>query len=794
MARPRWSKIRRDLWGNKTRTILVVLSIAVGVFAVGMVSGAYAVLVRELQRSYLAVDPSSATLVTDGFDDDLVDAVRRMPEVADAEGRRTLNARIEVGPDEWRTIRLYVIPHYNDLRINRIVPQEGAWPPKQREVLIERNALKVANSEIGRNVQIEMPGGQAYSLAVVGTVHDVTLTPARIEGMVYGYISLDTLEWLGEPRTVTELNILVSENRFDEAHIQQVVTLVQDKIESTGRTVYSTQIPEPGRHPFQNTMSSLLFLLGAMGLLSLILSGFLVLNMISALLTQQVRQIGVMKTFGARTDQLMRLYFTIVLILGILALVLAVPLGIMAAGVYADFLSTLMNFDLKDPNIPAWVVIVDVAIGLLVPVAGALYPVLSSVRMTVREAISSNGLSTTNFGTSFLDRMLGALRGLSRPVLLAIRNTFRRRARLVYTLITLVMGGAIFTSVLAVRESMLLTLDDAFTYRAYDLDLRFSRFYSDQMMNSVAQGVPGVLHSEAWTSTQTRRVHDDDTDGKPVVLNAVPHDSQIVKPSLMSGRWLVPEDQQAIVINNNYVEDEPDLKVGDEFVLKIGERDIRWKIVGIVREVMGGPAAYVNQSYYQYLTSTVGQSNNARIQIAEHDEASQATTLQEIERAYSAVGFDLLSTVTLQRQREDVANHFEIIIGTLTFMALLISVVGGFSLAGTMSINVLERTREIGVMRAIGASNHSVLRIFISEGIFIGMISWVMATLIAIPCSRLMSDFLGVIFVETPLTYTFSVSAVLIWLGLVLLLTAIASFAPSWRASQLTVRDVLAYE
>ena len=122
------------------------------------------------------------------------------------------------------------------------------------------------------------------------------------------------------------------------------------------------------------------------------------------------------------------------------------------------------------------------------------------------------------------------------------------------------------------------------------------------------------------------------------------------------------------------------------------------------------------------------------------------------------------------------------------------AVVGGLGLMGTMSINVIERTREIGVMRAVGASDGSVLKIFMVEGLFIGVLSWFIGTIVALPIGKLLSDAVGIAFTDFPLNYTFSTNGALLWLAVVLILAAMASFLPARSASRLTVREVLAYE
>jgi putative ABC transport system permease protein len=127
-------------------------------------------------------------------------------------------------------------------------------------------------------------------------------------------------------------------------------------------------------------------------------------------------------------------------------------------------------------------------------------------------------------------------------------------------------------------------------------------------------------------------------------------------------------------------------------------------------------------------------------------------------------------------------------------MAVLFAVVGGLGLMGTMSINVIERTREIGVMRAIGAPTRSVAQVFVVESVAIGMISWLFGTVLAVPLSKIMSDAVGIPLMGTPITFRFSMAGVGLWLVVVVLLSVAASFIPARNAARLTVRQVLAYE
>jgi putative ABC transport system permease protein len=115
-------------------------------------------------------------------------------------------------------------------------------------------------------------------------------------------------------------------------------------------------------------------------------------------------------------------------------------------------------------------------------------------------------------------------------------------------------------------------------------------------------------------------------------------------------------------------------------------------------------------------------------------------------------------------------------------------------LTGTMGMNVLERTREIGIMRAIGADDRAVMRTVIAEGVFIGMISFGLAVILSVPVTYLLSTIVSLAVFQTPIDVVFTYQGYAIWLGLILALSAIGSILPARNAARLTIREVLAYE
>jgi putative ABC transport system permease protein len=379
-------------------------------------------------------------------------------------------------------------------------------------------------------------------------------------------------------------------------------------------------------------------------------------------------------------------------------------------------------------------------------------------------------------------------------VLLSLRNTFRRKGRLALTLATLILGGAIFIGVFSVRDSSYLTLDDALRYFNFDVDVTFNRAYSIEEMEREALAVPGVVNAEAILGTNARRVKLDGNDGNQTTILGVKPNSKAIVPTIVEGRWLMPGDENAIVLNAEVMRREGDIKVGDDIVLKIDGRKTTWRVVGYVRSVATGPLMYADSDYLARTIRSVGRAGEIWVSTENHDGASQAAVAKALEDRYKAAGMRVSNRMTITEMRDMITNQFNLIVYFLLAMAILLAIVGGLGLMGTMSLNVLERRREIGVMRAIGAADGAVRQVFLVEGMLIGLISWIFGAVLSIPLSQLMSDGVGNSFMNAPLSFMFSWFGLGIWLVVVIVLSILASALPARSASRISVREVLAYE
>lgn len=793
LVRPRWRKIWRELWLYRARTMLVILSIAMGVFAVGMIAAGWEILAREMPAAYADVDPASAVLYTTDFDDALLQTVGRMEGVADAVGRRTAATQVQVGPEQWERLELIALSSYTYMPVNRIIPVSGEPLPAAKTLLVERSGLALLNQQPGAQVTLKTTDNLSRELNFTGVVYDPTLDPSTFSGSVYGFIDRETLPWIGQSRDYNQLYFTVSRNKMDRAHIQSVADAVRKKVEKAGVRVFVSWVPTPGEHPSHEIVEAVLLVLASLGVASLIISSFLVINTISAIVTQQTRQLGIMKALGADTNQLSRLYQGMVLIYGVIATGIAIPLATAAAIYLTSYVADLLNFDILSFRISWPVYLLQLVIGLLTPLLASWWTIRQGTQMPVRQALDSRAAGTERVQRGWLEALAARWNLLSRPFLLAFRNTFRRTGRLVLVLTTLTLGIAICIAIFTVYSSVQRTVGSVSQAWRYDATVYFEQNYLTARVQQLLRQAPDVAQAEIWYMLPVRIVHADETESEDIQVEAPPATTTLFQPALLAGRWLSPGERGAVVINSQVLDVEPALALGQRITVKLGERKVNWEIVGIVAGTLAGPRMYIDYTAFAYSARTMGETNSVRIALAPTTgppEAQVAVLADYLQR----VGLKVVFLETTAQTRGQVQFQFGILLAFLTIMAVLVLFVGGIGLTGAMSINVLERVAEIGVMRAIGASNWSVMKLFLGEGLVIGLVSWVLAAPLAWPISQFLCTRLGMVLIQTPLHIDFSLVGLLFSLAFIMLVATGATFFPARNATRLSVREILTYE
>ncbi|MBI5342602.1 MAG: FtsX-like permease family protein [Deltaproteobacteria bacterium] len=799
---PRWRKLAGDLRNARGRLSMMVLAMAVGMFGIAAILSAYTILTREIGRNYLGTNPASALIEVDQVTDELVDAVRHRPGIANAESGTSLWARVEVKPDEWMPLLLFVVKDFRAMKIGMVRPESGAYPPPEGSMLLERTGLPLVNGKFGDGIRVQTPNGPKRKIVISGLVHDPGLAPSWQEQTAYGYITLSTLALLGESGTLDTLKVTVSDPSPNVVAIERTVAGLAGWLRQQGYSVGEIRIPPPGKHPHETQMRAVLAMLILFSLMALVLSAVLTASTIGGMLAQQVRQIGIMKAIGARSSQIAGIYLALVVLMGGVAVVLGLPPGIAAGRGLARAIAELLNLTLYSEAVPGWVYLVQLIAGLLVPFLIALGPILRATRITVREAINDYGTSIRTFRSSRLDALLGKIRGMDRTLLLSIRNTFRRRGRLMLTLGLLSAAGAMFMTALNVRAAWERNLADAASDRRYDLEIRLNGPHPEEKVLAIVSSVPGVQKVESWDidpaaanrhdGLEIARTYPDRGHGS-FTLRSAPPGSRMIQLTMLGGRWLPPGDSDAVVLNHMALRIFPGVKVGDTIHISVQGRQTAFHVVGIAREIVTPAAAYTSPEGFHRALGRSGQTNAVRVVMKGHDEKTIGAVTREIERALERERISVKIDFSETRLDNALSGHIYILIFALILMSAIMAVVGVLGLASAMGTTVVERTREFGVMRAIGGRTGTVMRNVIGEGVFIGLMSWGIAIVLSLPLSAGVGRLVGTLAFYFPLPLVLSPAAMIIWLTVIFLGSTAASAYPASRASRLTVRETLAY-
>jgi putative ABC transport system permease protein len=484
-----------------------------------------------------------------------------------------------------------------------------------------------------------------------------------------------------------------------------------------------------------------------------------------------------------------------VLFFGLLSLVIAVPASAYAAyqicASVVDIMNSKLTVDTQVPLIPS-VILLQAFVSLLVPVVAAFFPILKGSRVSVEQALSGELISQSDKQTIF-DRWLDKLQAIKGILLLSLRNTFRQPQRLFLTIFTLALGGSIFIAVFNVEVSLDEQIDRILNYSSADIYLDLERDYNIEEVERLLYSVPGVTYIEYWLGTNAQI----DLNGQPETVSVLgpPDDSQLVDPVVQFGRWVKPDERNALVVNDAFWNIYPELAPGDQIELTINNQEETWTVVGIFHySGLDTKVGYTNLATLESHLNEYTRATNFRIVTEHHDLAYQLAKADEIDSRFRDRGFAVAAVTAVEDRLQNLTEKLDIVIYVLLVLAVLTGLVGSIGLSGMLGLNVLERTSEIGILRAIGGYNQVVARLVLFEGMVVGVVSYIIGALISFPITKILADVINLAIFKAPAEYTITPRGFLIWLLTVLVMSLFASLFPARNATRLTIREVLAYE
>ncbi len=792
-------KIYRDLWVNFGRTLQVVLIIAIGAGAIGMIVGTRYLVISNMQSAWRAMNPATINLfIGPPIDEDDLIALESEDGVVEIEGLGDSNIEWRLNPDdEWQLGGLTFRANYEEQKLNLLELVEGDWP-SGKFVSIGQGDDQFFGVPKNGKVYLRLDEKE-YTIQTDGVVYNQLQQPAYFGGTAQFYATQEEYERIVGDRDFSQ--VLVTGVEYDELKLAELGDRLQDRIEKMGSDS-SRMILDPNEHFFQPQLDGIFLILGVMGGLALALGLLLVYTTINAIITQQVDQIGIMKAIGARTWQILRLYLTSIFFYSILSLLFALPLGLGGAWSITSWLVTGFGANPGSFDFSREAVIVMLLIVFLAPLLASLLPIFNGARITVREAISTYGLST---GAGLLERLLAKAKAMSRMLLMVISNTFRNKWRVVLMQITLVLSGLIFMMVVSLRDSVVYSVKDIlFSILNANITFLFEEPQRIHYLEDLTMKYPGVKAVEMWgfAGVNMRPAGQEASeDDELASVWGVPLPTQTYGYQLRSGRWLEPTDTHAIVMNQQLADD-VGVTVGDWITVKYDEKnEVNWQVVGLVFDPILTNVALASREVLLHDLRFVGRAQSAWIQTERDDMQTEIAVAKGLREFYKQNGvevslrkgvFGMGGDSTTQAANALIAQ-FNTFIALPGLLAVIIAAVGGIALSGVLTLSVLERRREIGVMRAIGASSFTIARLFIGEGLLLGWMSWLIALPLSIPVGRLMPQAVGSA-LQLDLVYKYTPTGAVLWLVIITFLSIIASWLPARGATRISVRESLAYQ
>lgn len=795
--RTAFKKVWRDLWRNRGRTLMVVLSIAVGVMAVGMVVSGNQLVIDQMARSHRDSNPAHGLIYLSGLvTEDTIRSLARVPGVLDVEGYSQADVRWKTSMDgEWQDGHIIAYPDFMRQRFDKITLKEGQWPADKTVGVESVHIDSFAVPGIGGTVYFEI-NQRARPLKVSGIMRNPFEWPTPFGWNAAFYVTPDTFQRIAMFRGFNQLRFTVTD--YSQEQVNQVSDAINEKLKKIGVSIAYVEILHPEQHYLQEMINGVGMVLTVMAVGSLGLSVMLVINTINALIAQQIPQIGIMKAIGGVRRQIATLYLAAIFIYGLLSLLIAVPVGAYAGNYLAQWMLYLLNVPETPFEILAGVLALQILVGMATPLLAGLYPVLQGVAIPAARAISQSGLGRGQYGRRFLDQVMSKIRGLPRIAILSLRNTFRRPGRVVLTLLTLVVSGAFFIMVFSTQYSFVQTLDKIFAGFGYEIQLNFAQYQRIEEVVPLIEARPLVANAEMWTF-RTADAYIPGVMGPgskhEVFLRGVPSKSPLFQPELTTGRMLAPEDNQALLLNQKLA-GRMGVEVGDEIIIDIPDAgETRWVVVGLVFDLNGRDqnTAFANIDVLNHAVHLVGRSAVAMVQGTDQSLSTQKAIEADLRQYFDAQGMEVVYSAVAVEDRQKISAQFGVLTQVLMVMTVLMAVVGSMGLSGTLSINVIERRREIGVMRAVGASSGDVGLIFTGEGLILGLTSWALAVPLGLAASPFFVKTLSQV-IDFPAEYYPGTQGVWIWMGIVLVLSILASWIPARRATRISVNESLAYE
>lgn len=791
-------KVFTDITKRKGRTSLIIFIILIGVLGLTAVNVTNEVLGGAFIYAHdQGTNPDMRYSVHSTVNASVQTTLRTLPNVAQVQLRSELLTY-------WHTTNgtgsaTLQINGYADLQhiqLGTFRLTQGRMPGPG-EIVMDSHANSVQPIKIGDTITITTFTGTA-SLHVVGIastrgwstpgVSSTAQAIAYMQDTVLQQISgINQVTPRTKGRSLPNLSEVIMVKVRDTHQMTQTYQAVMNaltqaqfqKIDSSGPFDTSSGIL---------AINGLLLVLRVLSLTALLLTGMLIINTMTVLVTEQTRIIGTMKAMGGRRQVIMQGYLLTVEVYSLVGTILGLAAGIFVGNQLAILFAGFVQIDLNTLQLSPLLLGESILVGLLLPPLAALLPLWQGTRITVREAIAAYGVSAGSGNQRAWGQNLA---WIPQTVWLGVRGLFRKRMRATLTTLALALSCAVFLAVQITTSSIAYTQDQE--AHAYDCDL-FAQVAGIYHAAQILQQIQALANVERVEPRTTSTVT---TSKGPLELNGLDAQTLFYQHHLVAGRWLVAGDVNSIVLSDLAAQ-KLHLQSGNMLTLTLDTKHVTWQVVGIVHDLTTPGTDALGEAFTTLTNLNVnllGLPANAltMVMVRAHNRAADAVDQLsgDVNNNLTSQGYQ--PQVSTRQELLDQAQNLDIIIYVLFYtVAIIVALVGLLGLFCTLSTSVLERQMEIGIMRSLGAKGEQVASVFWLESTLLTFFAWCIGILLGIPAADEIISLLGAKL--EPFDFVVPPVLILTTLGFALVVSLLASVGPVLRASRLPLREVLRYE
>lgn len=774
-------KVYRDLVTRRVRSLLTLLGVLVGVAGLVAIVTTAQGFARAQREVFASGERADLAIFLLNAPESLVRVVERQEGVlaADLRFNHYGQGRLREGAGV-ENLHFIGLRNYEMQVADRVLLESGAWPGAN-EALVEPAATQQFGLSLGDTIWYRDLANRLRPLTVSGTARLPNALSSELTALPLIFVRDVVVQGMLEAPGYNELLVRLEPGAPREGIADTLIAALEQRRIPRGEPRFS----DPNSFVGKRELDALFLMLYLFSGLGVLLSGFLVANTIAALVAESVREIGILKAVGATRWQVLGTFLLASALYAAAGTLLGLVVG---SGLGWALLRVLGRFISLEPplRVEPLALLLGSAVGIGLTLLGGAAPAWQASGITAKEALESQGVSR-RFGRGGLDRFVQ--QGSQLPPLLAmgLRNLVRRKGRSGVTTLVMALAVGGLLAAQSTDRSVAGALDDIFRTYVADGYLQFGEAVTAGDAGALRRA-PGVVGSEAWLLRDCTAAY------AATRCWAMPADTALYRPLLVAGQWLNPRDPTGVVLSSDLAAAQS-LVLGDHFPLRYRDAEREVVVRGIVTDNAIFLGSNVQSKVFVPLTTFAPMTGRAdaadifALALQPNTQAEQQRVLEEVGRKLAA----LRPSSTLALTEFEASQQLTSILTTaLRGMVLLVALVGAAGLVNTLALNVLERRREIGVLRSLGTDDAQMGLLFVTEGLGLGVLGWGIGLGLGWLMGKLFVDALSTALFD--FVYRFPPSFLLTSLGFALGLSLLSSVAPALAAANLPTAEAIRYE